>query len=254
MQFKTSIAVEALNGSAGNVTAARNKSKAYFKIRTAPRNPRTTYQLKARSNVTEYSKNWAKLTEVQRTTWEEFAKTQTGRRILGTAGKLNGLNAYTRVNTNLKIAGLKTVVVPPVPHDIPQVIEMKLTNSTTGVVSLNVTLSVPPVDKAGVLTAEYAGVIIVRATPILSNGLASKKSALRFMIKKSLNGSAVAPVFTKAETIELSAAFQARFGQTLQETSKIEIEVKYVTDYADSEGLSSMKYDQTLIVPAKDKV
>lgn len=175
MIFKTSIAVEALTKSAGGVTASRNKGRAYFKVRTAPRNPQTSYQGTARSILTTFSKKFRDLTLEQIGLWNEFAKTQLGKRFLGEAGKLSGINAYVRINANLALIGQTELSSPPAAADF------KVLDFQQVVYQINDGNQTPrglyPIFGSQPLAENQT--MVIKASPLLSRGVRAKTSEAR---------------------------------------------------------------------------
>lgn len=175
MIIKTSIAVEGLNGSAGGVTAARNKGRAYFKVRTAPRNPQTVSQTEMRSILTSLSKQYQTIGAGEITAWNEFAKSQIGRRVLGEAGKLSGINAFLRVNANLTLIGKPTVTTPPASANFNPIEVIGVFGTVIGE-SGTIAGAVLAFKTAPILANQT---IVIRATPILSKGALAKTTKLR---------------------------------------------------------------------------
>lgn len=175
MIFKTSIAVEELVKSAGGVTASKNKSRAYFKVRTNPRNPQTSSQSEARSILTTFSKKYRTLTNDQISAWDEFAKTQIGRRYLGVAGKLSGINAYVRVNANLALIGQPELSSPPSAANFNTIQLDTVAYMIVG--ETRPPRGIYPVFDSNPLAANQT--LVVKASPTLSKGRRAKTTETR---------------------------------------------------------------------------
>ena len=249
MRVKYGIAVEGLNGSAGGTTASRNKSREYFKIRTAPRNPRTVDQSVARGRLAGISKSWGALTEAQRTQWDEFAKTQKGRRVLGVAGVLSGFNAFSRIGLNLALLDKPALLNPPTSTVIPELIESVVEITAAGVISIGAKAIVPTIDGGeNVFTFGYQ--LVVEMTPILPDGRASDKSALRVIAIGAQGQSSVAPGgIMDIRAVEVSDLFTAKYGSKLAPGDKVQIALKAIGVDAGYFGVSTLKLYDTVIIP-----
>lgn len=99
MLIKYGLGVADARGSAGGVTASRNKSGAYFRARVKPVNPKSTRQEAARTYVAFFAQRWHEdLTVVQRGLWETYAAAVTMKNGLGETIHLSGYNQYMRTN------------------------------------------------------------------------------------------------------------------------------------------------------------
>jgi hypothetical protein len=72
MKF-TSNLVATASGTMGGLTAARNRYGQYFRRRSNPVNPNTTFQQDVRSSFSSTSTAWASLTPAQRDAWDTYA-------------------------------------------------------------------------------------------------------------------------------------------------------------------------------------
>lgn len=251
MRFTTGIAVEELNGSAGGTTAARNKSRQYFKIRTAPRNPRTGDQSEVRGRLSAISKAWGGLTDAQRLQWDDFAKTQAGRRVLGKAGVLSGFNAFCRIRLNAALIGATVTDTPPMNTSIGELVDIVVTNVAETGVSVNAMMLAGPANIEGSNKYAFEGIIVVEMTPVLPNGRASDTTALRFIAtgedgSKSFNPGQIQELRAAAVT----APYLAKFGTTLKEGDKVQIRVKAVSNANDQVGISTLKFTKVVTIPA----
>lgn len=241
MIFKTSIAVEELVKSAGGVTASKNKGRAYFKVRTNPRNPQTVFQSESRSVLTSFSKRFKTLTNDKIAQWNEFAKTQVGRRYLGVAGKLSGINAYVRVNANLSLIGKPAVETPPESASF-EALTLDLVARDV-ILDENSLRGMIVVFKSNPLATNQT--LIVKASPMLSRGRNAKTTETRVISKVTEivevvgAGESALPLYT----CNVFSDWQKRFEPNTTETDpddsgNYQFEV-YVIDNAT--GLASSK-------------
>lgn len=252
MRIKTGISVEELNGSAGGTTAARNKSRMYFKIRTAPRNPKTGAQTSVRGRLAGVSRAWGELTNEQRLQWDEWAKTQAGRRVLGKAGVLSGFNAYCRVNLNLSLIGEESTNVPPVNGVIGELTDIVVSGTAADGYSVNANMLMNGVpNETGKVF--FSGALVIEMTPILKSGVASDVTALRVIgIGEKGATSGTPGVITLLRALKVSAPYAAKFGQTLKAGDKVQISVKAVSDGSQGDGttgLTTLKITKVLELP-----
>jgi hypothetical protein len=125
-----------------------------------PGNPRSTDQLDVRARLTNFSKSWPGLTQVQRNAWIAAAKTHNSTARLGQSGALTGSQLFVQVNCNLALLGAASVPVPPVPVIFPALVPSTLeATNVAGVVSLKMACADDP--------TEYT---ILRASAPLSAG------------------------------------------------------------------------------------
>ena len=101
------------SGSAGNMTASRNRSGQYYRQRSLPTQPRTASQMAARSRLTTLSAAWRGLTDAQRASWAGFANSFSVVNNLGQTIQLTGHQCFVKVNTTNVMNGDATVLVPP---------------------------------------------------------------------------------------------------------------------------------------------
>lgn len=104
-----------ISGSIGGSTFARNRGGAYARNRTVPINPRRPDQVRARSQLSEFSVSWSDvLTSAQRSAWQQYAESLQAQNRLGDDIVLTGQQAYVQASTLLQLAGLSAITDPPV--------------------------------------------------------------------------------------------------------------------------------------------
>lgn len=255
MRFTTGIAVEELNGSAGGTTAARNKSRQYFKIRTAPRNPRTGSQSEVRGRLSTISKKWGALTDAERLQWDDWAKTQAGRRVLGKAGVLSGFNAFCRVQLNATLINVDAGNVPPTNNIIGELVDATVTVATTGNVTVNAVMlaSVDNASQPG--KYQFTGAVVVEMTPVLPSGRASDVTALRYIGTGEAGTTSIpSGELAALRGLDVTALYLEKFGVSLKEGDKVQIRVKAVSNAANQKGLSTLKFTKVVTIPATPTV
>lgn len=105
MKYNPSALAGQFSGSAGSITASRNRNGSYLRTKVMPVNPNTTLQALQRTIFATYSANWRNLTEAQRGGWEALGALMTRTDSLGNPQTLTGIQAYVSVNRNLTMIG-----------------------------------------------------------------------------------------------------------------------------------------------------
>lgn len=131
MKFQNSaIAATSLSKKSGGTVATINN---IFRIKSNPRQPRTSKQTAARARLVSTATTWGTLTEAQQNAWIIAAPSYVFFRN-GEAYTLKGSTLYTHVNNVLINAGQDPIVLPAVPVAAPDttgpVIEQGLIFST----------------------------------------------------------------------------------------------------------------------------
>ena len=220
MIIKPSIAFEDMRGSAGGVTASKNKSRLYVKNRISPRNPQTSAQSTVRSRMTNHAKAWNALTQSQRDAWDEASKTTTGRRELGEAAKISGFNYFMRCRNNLALINEAAITVPGKPAEFKP---FKINN---------VDYKAPAGNDSGQLSFNIDGDIpnnVIRATAPFSAGKAKNATGLR-IVGVNLEGGEV--------PYNVYDGYVAKFGANFPEGQKIQFEI-YTID--PNSGVASLR-------------
>jgi hypothetical protein len=110
----TSILLGEMRGSLNGVTASRNRSGQYFRVRAVPVNPNSPRQMAARLSFAARADEWSDiLTQVQRDAWNLYADNVTVKNKLGEDILLSGSNMYLRTNTSRVATGLPVVSDAP---------------------------------------------------------------------------------------------------------------------------------------------
>jgi hypothetical protein len=216
-------------GKLGGHVASKNRSGSYFRTKVTPVNPSTISQVGARARLASISQSWRDLTEAQRAAWNgavgDFAKTD----VFGDIKNLTGFALYQRLNNVLVNLGEAQITVPPAPVGVSVFATFTLAAAAgAGTMVATVTPAVLPVGEQ----------IIVRATAAQSAGKNFVKSEFRqiTVLDAVVGGS-----------IDLAAAYEAKFGDIGPADSKVFVEIIHVNE---ASGLVSQSQQAVAIVAA----
>ena len=113
MRYKPSIAFDRMSGSAKGVTASSNKGAIFIRTRGTGSKKRTADQATIKSIFRLLTQSWKNLTQPQIVQWNNAAKSQSGRRVLGQKAQLTGSNLYLRLNFWVVRCGGQPLSTPP---------------------------------------------------------------------------------------------------------------------------------------------
>ena len=132
MRYKPSIAFDRMSGSAKGVTASQNKGAIFIRTRGTGSKKRTADQATIKSIFRMLQQNWKHLTQAEIVAWNNAAKSQSGRRVLGQKAQLTGSNLYLRLNFWVVRCGGQPIELPPVLTGIeqPAVAEAAISNGS----------------------------------------------------------------------------------------------------------------------------
>ena len=132
MRYKPSIAFDRMSGSAKGVTASQNKGAIFIRTRGTGSKKRTVDQATIKSIFRMLQQNWKHLTQAEIVAWNNAAKSQSGRRVLGQKAQLTGSNLYLRLNFWVVRCGGQPIGLPPVLTGIeqPAVAEAAISNGS----------------------------------------------------------------------------------------------------------------------------
>ena len=120
MRYKPSIAFDRMSGSAKGVTASQNKGAIFIRTRGTGSKKRTADQAAIKSIFKQLQQNWKNLGAAEIQAWNQAAKTQSGRRVLGQRAQLTGSNLYLRLNFWVVRCGGQPLSLPPTLTGIEQ--------------------------------------------------------------------------------------------------------------------------------------
>lgn len=113
MRYKPSIAFDRMSGSAKGVTASSNKGAIFIRTRGTGSKKRTADQATIKSIFRLLTQSWKNLSQPQIVQWNNAAKSQSGRRVLGQRAQLTGSNLYLRLNFWVVRCGGQPLSTPP---------------------------------------------------------------------------------------------------------------------------------------------
>ena len=113
MRYKPSIAFDRMSGSAKGVTASSNKGAIFIRSRGTGSKKRTADQATIKSIFRLLTQSWKDLNQAQIVAWNNAAKSQSGRRVLGQKAQLTGSNLYLRLNFWIVRCGGQPLTTPP---------------------------------------------------------------------------------------------------------------------------------------------
>lgn len=184
--------VVAGSGKINGWVASRNRGGAYFRTKVTPINPSTTAQQNARGILGSLSTQWSQLTEAQRLSFNnavaDFATTD----IFGDIRNPSGINLYVKLNTNLINTGQAQITSAPVKEEF----------IFSGINTIGMDVSTP----SGVIALangdNSGAIVLVFATPTLSNGTTFVKNRLRSVGWCEVDGT----------EIDFTAGYTAKYG------------------------------------------
>lgn len=120
MKINLGILALGASGSAGGVTASRNRFGYYLRARTPPVNPNTSLQMFARAVFSLAAAAWSNtLTQAKRDAWDLYADAIVWKGALGLDCKLTGFNHFLRSISAILHAGGSVVTDGPVVLTLP---------------------------------------------------------------------------------------------------------------------------------------
>lgn len=115
----TSQVIASASGSAGGLTASRNRYGMYFRARVVPVDPSSIQQQFARAFFRTAATSWKNLTDVQRDGWETYADNTPMQNKLGQTVTLTGFAQYVRTNSFSLSVGLGAFLDAPTVFGLP---------------------------------------------------------------------------------------------------------------------------------------
>ncbi len=102
-----------MSGSAKGVTASQNKGAIFIRTRGTGSKKRTADQATIKSIFRTLTQSWKNLGQADIVAWNNAAKSQSGRRVLGQKAQLTGSNLYLRLNFWVVRCGGQPLTSPP---------------------------------------------------------------------------------------------------------------------------------------------
>ena len=109
-----------MSGSAKGVTASQNKGAIFIRTRGTGSKKRTADQAAIKSIFKQLQQSWKNLGAAEIQAWNNAAKSQSGRRVLGQKAQLTGANLYVRLNFWVVRCGGQPLSLPPTLTGIEQ--------------------------------------------------------------------------------------------------------------------------------------
>lgn len=170
--IKFSALVSDMRGKLNGSVMAKNKGGNYMRNKTTPVNPQSQFQQLTRARFGGVSSGWRSLSDIEVTKWNEAAKSFPYTDIFGDSRLLNGIQLFTKLNANLKIANSPQLVDAPSPRGVvsPTITSLSAVIANT---SLDIALNIP--------TTQEPTNIVIEATQPLPSGIRFFKNRFRFL-------------------------------------------------------------------------
>lgn len=180
-------------GKIAGAVASRNRYAGYFRAKTSPVNPQTTYQSDARNQFTGLTQAWRGLTAAQQASWNAAVVDFEKSNVFGDKVKLTGAQLYIRLNGNILNVGGSVITTPPAPGSVTAIDSIIVDPDVSDATIVN---TISPVSPATQLYEVFA-------TPPVSAGKRFIKNQLRLI--GTINNAA-------GTTNDITAIYEARFG------------------------------------------
>ena len=208
MRYKPSIAFDRMSGSAKGVTASSNKGAIFIRSRGTGSKKRTADQATIKSIFRLLTQSWKNLTQPQIVQWNNAAKSQSGRRVLGQKAQLTGSNLYLRLNFWVVRCGGQPLSTPPELSGVEQpAAAMAAISSSSFILRLNQ----PPLQPGLKL-------VLMATAPQTVGTITGVGRGSTFCD----------PINPTAEAINLMQQYQAKFGTLNQSKPKVFLRYFYV--------------------------
>lgn len=174
MKFQSAL-ISRGSGSIGGLTASRNKGGNYFRARTTPTDPGTTFQVAVRVIMATLVNLWeSTLTQAERDDWAVYATNVPLLDQFGEPRTVTALNMYCRVNIPRLQAGLTRVDPAPVEFNTGSFTTVQGVFSEASGISINF----EPLDE---WANEDDSSMLVYASRPQNNGINFFKGSYRFV-------------------------------------------------------------------------
>ena len=183
-----------MRGKQNGTVFSRNQYGNYVRAKVTPKNPRSTYQVAVRANLSLFSKRWGStLTDAGRSAWNAASAVFPVRNVFGNSIILSGIALYQRLNLTNALTGGAVIDTPPA--------SLAVTSNTSITVVANHT---GPVFTITMLPATLATgeLLYIWATPALPPGRKFLKTYYRYIGTHAASGTA----------ISITSLWTARFG------------------------------------------
>ena len=225
MKMKFGAVVVDGRGKIGGHVASKNRACAYLRTKVTPVNPQTAYQLGVRNRFTNFSQQWAGLTQAQRDAWNAAVASFARTNIFGDLVNPSGFNLFQRLNNNRSLMGLAQLNTPPAPAAVGVVVQESVAAGIAlGTIVVTLSANVPAATQ-----------VKVYATPPTPEGKSFVKNQFRLI------GMLAAATATP---VDITTDYEARFGDWDTVDQKIFVKMIAVNEATGQEGTPSEVYCQ----------
>lgn len=205
-------------GKVGGHVMSKNRAGAYMRTKVTPVNPKTSYQVLARSRLSTLSIGWSGIGDAARLAWNNACDLWKRTDIFGDLKNPSGFNLYQRLNNNLAQVGVAAQTTPPLPAAIGAWTTFSFVPDNTGTMVL--TFAPTPVP------AGFA--VLIDGTAPCSPGI--KNANARFRRVTSLAAA-------KATGEDIQAAYVLKFGTIAPIGNRVFLRAKYINIATGQVGL-----------------
>jgi len=124
-------------GKIGGHVASKNRGGTYLRTKVTPANAKTSFQTAVRNRFTEFAQGWRGLTQAQRDAWNTAVTNYARTDIFGDIRNPSGLNLYQRLNNVLASIGVASLVTPPLPSVVLNVV-LSAVHAAVGVPAMSI--------------------------------------------------------------------------------------------------------------------
>ena len=212
MKIKWSALVGDVRNKLNGSVASKNRYGSYFRTKTTPVNPQTSFQQSARQILGNISSAWRGLTESQRQSWIAGTVNFPFTDIFGDTMTLSGQALFVKLNSNLEKLGLPRIETAPLPSSFEEVAIESGSATVAGgaLTALAVELNVA--------TVPAGQSLVVYATPPINPGRAFVKNQFRMLGAAEVT----------ASDADILDAYTARFGDSAIVGQSIHVRVALV--------------------------
>lgn len=171
----------------GGQVASKNRHGAYLRTKVTPVNRQSVAQTGIRSRLSNISKYWKQLTQVQRDAWNAAVSSYKKTDIFGDIQNPAGFNLFQKLNNNILILGGTIASTPPLVAKLDQI----------SVPVLTYTVGTPALSIASTVVSGTDHGYKLYATAPQSAGKGFVKSEYRLIDSASTAFSATANILTK---------------------------------------------------------
>jgi hypothetical protein len=193
-------------GKIGGHVASKNRGGSYIRTKVTPANAQTSFQNSVRNLFTELSQAWRGLTQAQRDAWNAAVSDYSRTDIFGDIRNPSGINLFQRLNNVLNSIGESTILVPPLPSAVENVVAT----------NLSAAVAVPAMSLVFAPTVPADTKVKIFATAPISAGKSYLKNEFRQI--DVLDAATVSPK-------NLLSAYVAKFGGTGTVGQKIAVKI-----------------------------